>query len=126
MRDREPAQGEDLAAQQRAADPTAVRPYVGTPYAERYVIAADNLRRRQLTSALLHGRRRTWREQRRIWPSVIAGLMVVALIVAGIAVIGALRTEQQVQRERERQQRASSHPALVVSAAPPADTSHRT
>jgi hypothetical protein len=77
------------------------RPYLGTPNAERYVIAADNLRRRQLKSALLHGGSRTWREQRRIWPGVVAGVVAVVLIVTAIAVVGAFRTERELQRQRE-------------------------
>jgi flagellar biosynthesis/type III secretory pathway M-ring protein FliF/YscJ len=88
------------------------RPYPGTPNAERYVIAADNLRRRQLKSALLHGSSRTWREQRRIWPGVIAGAVVVAVIVAAIAVAGAFRNERELQ-ERQRQQQQTSHSEAI-------------
>jgi hypothetical protein len=100
---------------------TPPRPYLGTPNAERYVIAADNLRRRQLKSALLHGSSRTWREQRRIWPGVIAGVVAVALIVAAIAVVGAFRTERELQRQRQGSRPppvAASHPRAGVRPLP--------
>ena len=61
-----------------------------TPNAEKYLLEADALRRRQLVSALLHGSRRTWREQRRIWPAIIAGIVVVAVIVAVFGVLRAV------------------------------------
>jgi hypothetical protein len=95
----------DQPAQQRPAPGAGVppRPYPGTPNAERYVIAADNLRRRQLKSALLHGSSRTWREQRRIWPGVIAGAVVVAMIVAAIAVAGAFHNERELQEQQRAQ-----------------------
>jgi hypothetical protein len=63
-----------------------------TPNAEKYLLEADALRRRQLVSALLHGSRRTWREQRRIWPGVVAGLVVVAVIVAVLGVLQAVHS----------------------------------
>jgi len=74
-------------------------PFLRTPNAERYLLEADSLRRRQLRSALLHGSARTWRDRRRIWPAVVAGLVVVAVIAAGIAVYGAFRQQQEQQRE---------------------------
>lgn len=80
----------------------APAPFVSTPNAERYLLEADNLRRRQLRSALLHGSSRTWRDRRRIWPAVIAGLIVVAVISAAIGIYG---TFQQQQREREQEER---------------------
>ncbi len=63
-----------------------------TPNAEKYLLEADALRRRQLVSALLHGSRRTWRDQRRIWPSVVAGIVVVAIIVAVFGVLRAVHS----------------------------------
>jgi hypothetical protein len=63
-----------------------------TPNAEKYLLEADALRRRQLVSALLHGSRRTWREQRRIWPGVVAGVIVVAVIVAVFGVLQAVHS----------------------------------
>lgn len=76
-----------------------------TPNAERYVLEADAMRRRQLRSALLHGSSRTWREHRRVWPAVSVGIVVAAVIVAGLAVQDALRQEEQKQNEQKQQQR---------------------
>ena len=72
-----------------------LEPYRHTPNAERYLLEADNLRRRQLRSALLHGSRRTWRDRRRVWPAVVAGLILVAVIAAAIAIYGAFRQQQE-------------------------------
>lgn len=79
--------------------PAPPAPFQRTPNAERYLLEADSLRRRQLQSALLHGSARTWRDRRRIWPAVVAGLVVAAVIAAGIAVYGAFRQQQEQQRE---------------------------
>jgi hypothetical protein len=70
-------------------------PQLQVPHAERYVLEADAMRRRQLRSALLHGSGRTWREHPRTWPAVAAGLVVVALVVAAIAVVGVVRAQQE-------------------------------
>jgi hypothetical protein len=78
--------------------------FVTTPNAERYLIESDILRQRQLRSALLHGSTRIWRERRRIWPSVLAGVVVVAVVVAAIGVYGAFRRQQRIADE-ERLQR---------------------
>jgi flagellar biosynthesis/type III secretory pathway M-ring protein FliF/YscJ len=83
-----------------------------TPNAERYVLEADAMRRRQLRSALLHGSQRTWREHRRIWPAVVVGLIAVAVIVAGLAVTEAFRkTEQNEKKDRQQDRPSSSAPA---------------
>ncbi|MEJ7634957.1 hypothetical protein [Aeromicrobium sp.] len=84
-----------------------------TPNSERYVLEADAMRRRQLRSALLHGSRRTWREHTKIWPAVVVGLIVVAVIVAGLAVVQAFqKTEENEKKEQQKQDRpASSAPA---------------
>ena len=74
-----------------------------TPNAERYVLEADAMRRRQMRSALLHGSRRTWREHQRVWPAVVVGIIVIGVIVAGFAVLDAFRVTQDNQREQERQ-----------------------
>jgi hypothetical protein len=79
-------------------------PFVSTPNAEKYLLEADSLRRRQLRSALLHGSSRTWRDRRRIWPAFIAGLIVVAIIAAAIGVSGAFQHQRREQEERERQE----------------------
>ncbi|HET9500088.1 MAG TPA: hypothetical protein VFO98_07490 [Marmoricola sp.] len=76
-----------------------------TPNAERYVLEADAMRRRQLRSALLHGSRRTWREHSRAWPAVVVGLIAVAVIVAALAVTQAFQKTEENQREQEQQQR---------------------
>jgi hypothetical protein len=80
-------------------------PFVATPNAERYLIESDNLRRRQLRTALLHGSGRTWRESRRLWPAVLVGLVAVAIVVASIAVHGAFQRQQRIAEE-ERARRA--------------------
>lgn len=86
-------------------------PFVSTPNAERYLIESDNLRRRQLHAALLHGSGRTWRERRRIWPAVLVGLVVVAIVVASIAVHGAFQRQQRIADE-ERARRATQEVAV--------------
>lgn len=83
-----------------AYDPVPA-PGFETPNAERYVLEADAMRRRQLRSALLHGSTRTWREHRRVWPAVVAGIIVAAVIVAAMGVTGAFRQEQE-NEEQER------------------------
>ena len=76
-----------------------------TPNAERYVLEADAMRRRQLRSALLHGSRRTWREYPRTWLKVIIGLIVVAVILAALAVTEAFnKTKENQEKKREQQQ----------------------
>lgn len=72
-----------------------------TPNAERYVLEADAMRRRQLRSALLHGSRRTWREHSRAWPAVVVGLIVVAVIIAALAVTQAFQKTEENQRKQE-------------------------
>ncbi len=93
-----------------------------TPNAERYVLEADAMRRRQMRSALLHGSRRTWREHQRVWPAIIVGVIVIAVIVAAFAVRDAFRTTQENQREREREQQAPAS-APVEPGAEPTPTS---
>jgi hypothetical protein len=75
-----------------------------TPNAERYVLEADAMRRRQLRSALLHGSRRTWREHARAWPAVVVGLVVVAVIMAALAVSQAFQKTEQNERQQQEQQ----------------------
>lgn len=85
-----------------------------TPNAERYLLEADALRRRQLRSALLHGSSRTWREHRRIWPAIVAGVIVVAVILAAFAVRRAFREASQ----QEQQQQPLITPASLSPSAP--------
>lgn len=77
-----------------------------TPNAEKYLLEADALRRRQLVSALLHGSARSWREHRRIWPGVVAGIVVVAVVVAVFGVLKAIHGSE-----------SSSAPAVSVCVA---------
>ncbi|MGH3358786.1 MAG: hypothetical protein ACRDO7_08280 [Nocardioidaceae bacterium] len=81
--------------------PPPAPPMGGTPNAEKYVLEADAMRRRQLRSALLHGSRRTWREHRRVWPAVAIGVIATAVVVAAIAVIGAVQKAQDQAEEEE-------------------------
>lgn len=74
-------------------------PFGGAPDAERHVLAADNLRRRQLRAALLHGSARSWRDRNRVWPAVIVGLVLTAVVLAGIAVYSAFEATQAQQRQ---------------------------
>jgi hypothetical protein len=61
-----------------------------TPHADRHLLAWHALTRRQLTTAFLHGSRRSWRERRRIWPVVLFAATIVALLLAGASVLTAL------------------------------------
>jgi len=84
-----------------------------TPNAERYVLEADAMRRRQLRSALLHGSRRTWRDHPRTWPAVVVGIIVVAVIIAGLAVTEAFKkTSENEKKEKQQQQPAATAPAV--------------
>lgn len=87
-------------------------PVFRTPNAERYVLEADAMRRRQLRSALLHGSTRTWREHRRVWPAVVGGIIVAAIVVAVIGVSGAFRQQQENQEQQENQQQSSAVPPV--------------
>lgn len=82
-------------------------PSYTVPHAERYVLEADALRRRQLRSALLHGSRRTWREHRRVWPAVVVGIVVIAVVLAAMAIQWALTQGDGGEDE-------AAGPALVV------------
>jgi type II secretory pathway component PulL len=98
----------------RQARPTVPEAFVTTPNAERYLLESDSLRRRQLRSALLHGSGRTWRERQRLWPAALAGVLLVAVIVASITVANAFSRQRQIDQEKERKQSAS------LSVRPPA------
>lgn len=103
--------------------PTPTFSMQNTPNAEKYVLEADAMRRRQMRSALLHGSRRTWREHRRVWPAVVVGVIVIGVIVAGFAVLDAFRVtrENQQELEREREQPPASAPVEPGGESPPAD-----
>lgn len=83
------------------AAPREATPFRGVPDAERHVLAADSLRRRQLRAALLHGSARSWRDRSRVWPAVLAGLVVTALLMAAIAVHGAFEATREQQRQEQ-------------------------
>lgn len=69
---------------------------------EQYVLQAAALRRRQLRSAFLHGSRRSWRQRQALWPGALAGIIVVAVIVAVIAVSGAFEKQKRINEEQQR------------------------
>lgn len=85
-----------------------------TPNAEKYVLEADAMRRRQLRSALLHGSRRTWRDHLRIWPAVVVGIIVVAVILAGLAVTEAFKKTAANEKDEQRQRAQPSASAPVT------------
>lgn len=86
---------------QQTSPETSLR---STPNAEKYVLEADALRRRQLQSALIHGSQQTWRERRRVWPATIGGAIAIIIIVAVVAITGAFQRQQQIIAQKERQQ----------------------
>lgn len=92
--------------------------YKNTPNAEKYILEADEMRRRQMRSALLHGSRRTWREHRRVWPAVVVGLIIIGVIVAGLAVNYAFRETKRNQEEQQREQEQRGQPSAPVTPGP--------
>lgn len=88
-----------------------------TPNAEKYVLEADAMRRRQLRSALLHGSRRTWRDHPRIWPAVVVGIIVVAVILAGLAVTEAFKKTSANEKDEQRQRTQPTVSAPVTPGA---------
>lgn len=91
---------------ERPVAPPTPPALAGTPNAERYVLEADAMRRRQLRSALLHGSRRTWREHPRTWPAVVLGIVAAAVVVAALAVAQALDKTVENQEKQQRSQAA--------------------
>lgn len=85
-----------------------------TPNAEKYVLAADALRRRQLETALLHGSAQTWRDRRRLWPAMIGGVIAVALVVTIVAIVGAFHQQQEITKRQE-EQRHTGMPSDAVA-----------
>lgn len=70
---------------------------------ERLLLDAAALRRRQLCAAFLHGSARSWRVRRRIWPATVAGLLIVAVAMAALAVAAAFAAQQELDGERQSQ-----------------------
>jgi len=97
-------------------DPT----YPPVPQAERHLLALHALRQRQLRTAFLHGRRRTWRDRRRLWPAVVVGLLMVAVLLAGGSVLAAFQHQQQIDTA------PTSSSMAQISSPPPIDTSAST
>lgn len=89
--------------------------FAGTPNVEQYILALDTLRRRQLQAALLHGGQRSWRRRHRLWPAVVVGVVLIALVVAGITVAGAFQ-RQRVIDQQQQQRYAGSSTAMSTSA----------
>jgi hypothetical protein len=89
-----------------------------TPNAERYVLEADAMRRRQLRSALLHGSQRNWRDHVRTWPAVVVGIIAVAVIVAGLAVTAAFQKTNENEKRQEREQQQQSNVTPTPTPAP--------
>lgn len=95
-------------------DPQLPEAFHYTPDEEKYVLQADALRHRQLRSALLYGSSRYWRRRQRVWPAVIGGLILTALVCGVIALVGAFDRQQEVNEERGIGQfRQQSAPAFV-------------
>jgi hypothetical protein len=86
----------------RSSEPPPA-PEFDIPNAEKYMLEADVMRRRQLRSALLHGSTRTWREHRKVWPGVVAGLVAVGLVIAIIAVKSAYDKDKENRQADELQ-----------------------
>ncbi|WP_067604201.1 hypothetical protein [Nocardiopsis listeri] len=78
--------------------------FQSTPDTERYVLQADALRRRQLRAAVLYGSSRYWRTRQRVWPSVIVGLILAAVVAAALVVFGAFQTQRDLNEERRQDQ----------------------
>ncbi|WP_199042893.1 hypothetical protein [Glycomyces salinus] len=110
MTDRAPAEAERGAS---GAD-AAPLPMRRTGQAERYVLQAAGLRRRQLRAAVLYGSARSWRQRQPLWIAAMIGVIAAAVIVAAIAVANAFEKQRQADAEREASQSVQA-PALIGS-----------
>jgi len=88
--------------QEVAQDTLVPEAFRVTSNAEKYVLEADALRRRQLRAALLYGSSRFWRRKQRVWPAVILGVILVGVGCAVIVLMGAFERQQEVNVERGR------------------------
>ncbi|GAB3996543.1 hypothetical protein GCM10029992_16970 [Glycomyces albus] len=95
MTDRAPAEAERGAS---GAD-AAPLPMRRTGQAERYVLQAANLRRRQLRAAVLYGSARSWRQRQPLWIAAMIGVIAAAVIVAAIAVANAFEKQREADAE---------------------------
>lgn len=68
---------------------------------ERLLLDTAALRRRQLCAAFLHGSARSWRIRRRIWPAVLTGVLIVAIVIAALAVAAAFARQKEIDDERQ-------------------------
>lgn len=82
------------------------RAFVSAGNAERYLMEADALRRRQLCAAFLHGTARGWRYRRRVWIAALAGVVVVAVVIAAIGVANAFARQTKINQQEQRRQQA--------------------
>lgn len=96
------------AATEQQPAATVPEAFHATPNAERYVLLADALRRRQLRAALLYGSSRNWRRRQRAWPAVVAGVILVAVIVGGIAVASAFQRQSDLNLKQELERRGGA------------------
>ncbi len=78
------------------------QPTVQPADTERHMLESENLRRRQLRSALLHGSGSTWRKRHRVWPAALSGIVIAAIIVAIIGVSGAFQRQQSILDEEQK------------------------
>ncbi|GHC81954.1 hypothetical protein GCM10007079_22480 [Nocardiopsis terrae] len=89
--------------------------FQATPDTERYVLQADALRRRQLRAALLYGSSRYWRARQRVWPSVVVGLIIAAVLAAAVVVFGAFQAQRDLNEERGQGQDQTQNPLTPVT-----------
>ncbi len=87
-----------LAVPPLAVPPLAVPPLelLPIPHPDRHLLALHTLRQRQLTTAFLHGRQRSWLQRQRIWPAVVVALVILALAVTAVSVVQAFRQQQRL------------------------------
>lgn len=88
--------------------PSATRGLIASGNPDRYLLESETLRRRQLCAAFLHGTRRGWRDRRRVWPAALAGVVIVAVIIAAIGVANAFARQSRLNSEQHRVQSAGS------------------
>ena len=69
------------------------------PQADRNLLALHALRQRQLRTAFLHGRSRTWRDRRPLWPAVAVAAVIIALLIVGTSVLTAFQHQQDLDTQ---------------------------